>query len=108
MLKRAVRCRLIQCNPLQDCDRPRLQQAELNVLTETEIARLWSAYTQLERDAEDEEQKAWWRLARTITFVALGTALRRGELLALRQPPQRSLRRSQADGANVPFRLGPS
>jgi hypothetical protein len=28
--------------------------------------------------------RGWWRLARTITFIALGTALRRGELLALR------------------------
>jgi integrase len=26
----------------------------------------------------------WWRLARTITYVALGTGMRRGELLALR------------------------
>jgi integrase len=84
MLKRAVRWRLISRNPVQDCDRPRLQQAEMNVLTETEIARLWTAYTQLERDAEEEEEKTWWRLARTLTFVALGTALRRGELLALR------------------------
>jgi integrase len=84
MLKRALRWRLIQRNPVQDCDRPRLEQAEVNVLTETEIARLWTAYTQLEHDAEDEEQQAWRRLARTITFVALGTGLRRGELLALR------------------------
>jgi integrase len=84
MLKRAVRWRLISRNPVQDCDRPRLQQAEMNVLTETEIARLWTAYTELEQETDDEEQKAWWRLARTISFVALGTALRRGELLALR------------------------
>jgi integrase len=83
MLKRAQRWRLIRHNPVSDCDRPRLQQPELNVLTETEIARLWTAYTQLEQEATSDEQQAWWRLARTLTFVALGTALRRGELLAL-------------------------
>ena len=84
MLKRAVRWRLIRHNPVSDCDRPRLQQAEMNVLTETEIARLWTAYTQLEQDAPDAEQREWWRIARTLTYVALGTAMRRGELLALR------------------------
>jgi integrase len=83
MLKRAIRWRLISRNPVLDADRPRLHQPELNILTEVEIARLWSAYTQLEHDAEPE-QKPWWQLARTLTFVALGTAMRRGELLALR------------------------
>src|SRR4051794_23260752 len=83
MLKRAVRWRLIQRNPVLDCERPRVEQAEMNVLTEVEIARLWSAYGELETEAVPEEQ-VWWRLARTLTFVALGTAMRRGELLALR------------------------
>lgn len=84
MLKTAIRWRLIRHNPVSDIQRPRVEQPDLNVLTETEIARLWTAYTQLETDAEDGEQKEWWRLARTLTFVALGTAMRRGELLALR------------------------
>jgi integrase len=83
MLKTAVRWRLITRNPVVDCERPRVEQPELNVLTETEIARLWTAYTELATEADASEQ-AWWRLARTITFVALGTAMRRGELLALR------------------------
>jgi integrase len=83
ILKRAVRWRLIERNPVTDCERPRVEQAELNVLSETEIARLWSAYGELEREAEPAAQ-VWWRLARTLTFVALGTAMRRGELLALR------------------------
>ena len=55
----------------------------MNILTETEIARLWGAYNQLQGEATEGE-RAWWVLARTITFVALGTAMRRGELLALR------------------------
>src|SRR5213079_2035864 len=83
MLKRAVRWRLIQRNPVLDCERPRVEQAEMNILTEVEIARLWSAYGELEAEAAPDEQ-VWWRLARTLTFVALGTAMRRSELLALR------------------------
>jgi integrase len=83
MLKRAQRWRLIRHNPASDCDRPRLHPPEHNVLTEPEIADLWAAYTQLEKSSSSTEQRAWWRLARTLTFVALGTALRRGELLAL-------------------------
>jgi integrase len=83
MLKRAVRWRLIERNPVTDCERPRLEQAELNVLSEVEIAKLWSGYGELEAEAKPTEQ-LWWRLARTLTFVALGTAMRRGELLAVR------------------------
>jgi integrase len=84
MLKRATRWRLIERNPVLDCDRPRNHQPEMNILNEVEIARLWTAYQQLERDAETDQQRAWWQLTRTLTFVALGTAMRRGELLALR------------------------
>jgi integrase len=83
ILKRAVRWRLIERNPVADCERPRVERPELNVLSEVEIARLWSAYGELESEAEPAEQ-TWWRLARALTFVALGTAMRRGELLALR------------------------
>ncbi len=84
MLKTAVRWRLIRHNPVGDIPRPRVEQPELHVLSEAEIARLWAAYTQLETDEPDPERKQWWQLARTLTFVALGTAMRRGELLALR------------------------
>jgi integrase len=83
MLKRAVRWRLMHSNPVEGCERPREEQCELNILTEAEIALLWNAYRSLEREAPVEEC-VWWRTARTLTFVALGTAMRRGELLALR------------------------
>jgi integrase len=83
ILKQAVRWRLMRSNPVSGAERPRLDQPEMQVLTEAEIAALGAAYEELEREAPDS-QKAWWRLARTITFVGLGTALRRGELLALR------------------------
>ena len=52
----------------------------MNIVTETEIARLWTAYGE-EIEAAEESERPWWGLARTLTFVALGTALRRGELL---------------------------
>jgi integrase len=83
MLKRAVRWRLISRNPVLDTDRPRVEQPELNILAPAEISRLWSAYGTLEEQANAAE-RAWWQLTRTITFTALGTAMRRGELLALR------------------------
>ena len=83
MLKRAVRWRLIARNPVHDTDRPRVAQPERNILSAAEIARLWTAYTILEREA-DEAERDWWHVARTLTFTALGTAMRRGELLALR------------------------
>jgi integrase len=83
MLKRAVRWRLIQRNPVLDVERPRVEQSEMNVLSEIEIARLWRAYGELEEETSTEE-RVWWRLTCTLTFVALGTAMRRGELLALR------------------------
>jgi integrase len=83
ILKRAVRWRLISRNPVFDCDRPRVEQPDLQILSEVEIARLLSAYRELEAEAQ-EENKVWWRIARTLTFVCLGTAMRRGELLALR------------------------
>jgi integrase len=83
ILKRAVRWRIISRNPVSDCERPRVEQPELHVLSEVEIARLLTAYRELEAGAEDE-LKVWWQIACALTFVALGTAMRRGELLALR------------------------
>ena len=83
MLKLAVRWKLMRSNPVTDCERPRVHQPELNILTEIEIARLWTAYQDLEAEAATQEEKEWWRIARTLTYIALGTALRRGELLGL-------------------------
>lgn len=83
MLKQAVRWRLIRTNPALDVERPRQEPPEMQVLTDVEIARLRSAYGELAGEATPEEA-SWWRLARAVTFVGLGSALRRGELLALR------------------------
>ena len=84
ILKRAVRWRLIERNPVADCERRRVERPELNILSEAEIAPLRSPYGELEAEAKPDEP-AWWRLARTLTFVGLGTAMRHGELLALRR-----------------------
>jgi integrase len=83
MLKQAVRWRLIRTNPVVGADRPRREQPDMNILTEDEIAQLRTTYAELEASAERDESD-WWRIAGTITFFALGTAMRRGEILALR------------------------
>lgn len=83
MFKVAKRWRLVQANPVLDVDRPRVEQKEMQVLSEAEIARLLTAYAELQAAAEEAE-RAWWALTRRVVTVALGTALRRGELLALR------------------------
>jgi integrase len=83
MLRRATVWRLIRANPVASIDRPRLAQPEMRVLTEVEIARLAAAYDQLHTDAIESERQ-WWLLAKAIVLFALGTGLRRGELLGLR------------------------
>jgi integrase len=83
MLRRAVVWRLMRTNPVSSIDRPSLVQPEMNVLTETEIARFTNAFDELIAEASDAERR-WWTLAKAIVLTALGTALRRGELVGLR------------------------
>jgi integrase len=83
MLKTAVRWRLIRHNPVRDIDRPRLNHPEPQILDTTDIHRLDSAYKHLQTSAATDEEREWWRIAHALTFTALGTGLRRGELLAL-------------------------
>jgi integrase len=83
MFKVAARCGLAQRNPCESIDLPRVDTAEMNVLTEVEVGRLLKAYTE-QADAADEAERPWWLLARRLTVLALATAMRRGELLDLR------------------------
>ncbi|MGC9974063.1 MAG: site-specific integrase [Gaiellaceae bacterium] len=83
VFKVAQRWRLVRTNPCSLIERPRVEEAELQVLTESEIARLLAAYRQLESEATEAE-RPWWAISRRLVLVALGTAMRRGELLALR------------------------
>jgi integrase len=83
MLRRAVVWRLTRTNPVSSIDRPSFAQPEMSVLTEAEIARLASAYDEL-ADAASDAERPWWLLAKAIVLAALGTAMRRGELIGLR------------------------
>ena len=83
MLKVARRWRLTTSDPLAEVEPPRSEQPEMQVLTEAELARLLTAYRELAAEATARERE-WWELSRRLVEVALGTALRRGELLALR------------------------
>lgn len=82
LFKVAVRWRVVDSNPVLAVDGPRVETPEMNVLDEGEVARLLVAYTELEAKATEQE-RPWWRLTRRLVVVALGTALRRGELLGL-------------------------
>jgi len=91
-----VRLRLTTCNPVTDVERPRIEQTEMSGLWQVEIARLWAAFGKRKAEADVESgtagaEAAWRRLARTITVTALGTAMRRGELLGLRVTRRRDL-----------------
>jgi len=83
MFKVARRWRLVGSNPLDEIEPPRVESREMNVLTESEIERLLAAYRELEQET-DHGAREWWALTRRLVEVGLGTALRRGELLALR------------------------
>ena len=84
MFKVARRWRLVTSSPVEDVDLPRVGHVEMNVLTEPEVARLLTAYRELATDPPEGTGAEWWPLARRLVEVGLGTALRRGELLALR------------------------
>ncbi len=84
MFKVARRWRLVASSPLDEIEPPRVDNRDMNVLTEAEIERLLAAYRELEQLANGDDEREWWALTRRLVEVALGTALRRGELLALR------------------------
>jgi integrase len=84
MFRVAIRWRLVSANPVEMIDPPRGDGAEPEVLSEIEIAKLLAAYRRLEAEEESEAERAWWSLTRRLVIVALGTGLRRAELLGLR------------------------
>jgi integrase len=83
MFKVARRWRLVHSNPVDDAEMPRVDIPEMSILTESEITTLIATYRKLEQDA-DTDDVAWWRLARHIVEFALGTAMRRGEIIGIR------------------------
>ena len=84
MFKVAKRWRLVSVNAVDDVDMPRVERGEMQVLSAVEIVRLLAAYRELEEEHREATEAEWWPLTRRLVEVALGTALRRGELLALR------------------------
>jgi integrase len=82
MFKVAQRWRLVHANPVDEAEMPRVDVPEMSILTETEIASLLATYRRLEQDADGDTE--WWRLARHVVEFALGTAMRRGEIIGLR------------------------
>ena len=81
MFKVARRWRLIHAHPVDEAEMPRVDTPEMSILTEAEIASLLATYRRLALDAQDAE---WWHLARHVVEFALGTAMRRGEIIGLR------------------------
>jgi integrase len=83
MFEYARRRRRMTLNPVGLLEPLSVPTPDTPVLREEEIAALLNAYRLLEEAAEPAEV-AWWALARRLTAFALGTALRRCEILALR------------------------
>ena len=84
MFKVALRWRLVDVDPTAAVEAPRAEAPEMKVLTEAEVAHLLAAYAELAEQPPPDTSAEWWALSRRLVVVALGTALRRGELLALR------------------------
>jgi integrase len=82
MSKVARRWRMIHADPVDGAEMPRVDAPEMSILTESEIASLLATYRRLEQDADEDAD--WWRLARHVVEFALGTGMRRGEIIGLR------------------------
>jgi integrase len=80
----ARRWKRIRENPLDGVKGPKLIDPDTVILSEDEVAALLKTYRELAARSETLDEAVWWELARRMTVVVLGTALRRGELLALR------------------------
>lgn len=56
ILQQAVRRRHLRINPAISVELPKLTQVEMNILTEVEVSRLWTAYGELETPAPDDDR----------------------------------------------------
>jgi integrase len=65
-------------------DRPKETRRRWRILTPPEVGRVVSVFKELERDAADDEERAFARMARQVFIVVYGLGLRRGEILGLR------------------------
>jgi integrase len=83
MFRVAKKWRLVKENPVDLIDRPRVEESETELLLPGEIAAVMAAFRELEAEEEDDDERQWWGIARRAVTVAVGTGLRRGELLGL-------------------------
>ena len=71
-------------NPIDDVEPPNVPEPETRIYDDGEVAELLTALRQLEGAPPPKTDAAWWSITRRMVIVALGTGLRRGELLGLR------------------------
>jgi len=83
MFEYARRRRRMTVNPVGLLEALSVPTQDTPVLREEEVAALLNAY-RLAQESATPDDAEWWTLARRLTVFALGTALRRGEILALR------------------------
>lgn len=85
LIVRAARKRkLLRENPVELVDRPREQRQRWRILSPAEIARVLTAFAELQDEATDDEERGWIAQACVVFHVVYGLGLRRGELLGLR------------------------
>jgi integrase len=75
---------LMRSNPVELVDRPRAARRRWRILTPAEVARVQTAFVELELDAETDEERAWIRQCARVFVVVYATGMRRGEVLGLR------------------------
>jgi integrase len=84
MFKTARRWGLVTRNPIDDVEPPSVRTPDTPTLDDGEIAALLAELGRREADPPDDTEAEWWAIVRRMVVVALGTGLRRGELLGLR------------------------
>jgi len=84
MFRTARRWGLVQRNPIDDVEPPSVPTPETETLDDSEIAALLAVLGRNEADPPEDTEAEWWAITRRMVVVALGTGLRRGELLGLR------------------------
>ena len=75
---------LLRANPVELVDRPSEPRRRWRILTPAEVARVQTAFAELEQDAADDDERAWIRQAGQAFVVLYATGIRRGELMGLR------------------------